>query len=104
MAPLIESDYVLLKIDTERHLHGEEVAKRLRGSDAGGIPWTLVTDADGKALVSSDGPDGNIGCPMTPAERAWFVEMLRRTRTRLTDDELGRLEAALAAFAKADGR
>ncbi len=31
-------DYVLLKIDTERHKNGAEVAMRIRGTDKDSIP------------------------------------------------------------------
>lgn len=93
-------DYVDLKVDTDRHLHGEAVAKRLRGERSGGIPWSVITDAEGAELVTSDGPGGNIGCPVSAEERAHFIDMVRRTRVRITDDELAVLESELAAFAK----
>ena len=41
---------------------------------------------------------------MAPAERAWFVEMLRRTGQHLDEDDLGVVEAELAAFAQELGR
>ena len=28
-----------------------------------GIPWMVILDTDGKELISSDGPKGNIGYP-----------------------------------------
>ena len=88
-------DFVLLKIDTERHTHGAEVAKRLRGDRTGGIPWSVVTDATGGELVASDGPEGNIGCPVSPAECAWFVEMVRRGAQRLEATDIARIAAEL---------
>ena len=96
----MERDYLNLKIDTDRHLNGEAVAKALRGDRSGGIPWSVITDAKGAELVASDGPGGNIGCPVTEAERAHFMDMVRRTRVRITDEQLVTLEAELAAFAK----
>ena len=101
MTALLERDYVELKIDTERHLNGEKVAKELRGERTGGIPWIVITDASGSELVSSDGPSGNIGCPVQPHETEWFLTMLDRTRRNLNDDQLAVLEAALEDFAKA---
>ena len=73
-----------LKIDTERHLHGAEVASELRGERSGGIPWMLITDSSGAELVTSDGPQGNVGCPVMPHETEWFLSMLDRTRQRLS--------------------
>ena len=70
-------DFVELKIDTERHLNGEAVARKLRGDRTGGIPWMVITDASGTELITSDDPkNGNAGCPVTESERAWFMEML----------------------------
>ena len=89
-----------LKIDTERHLNGEKVAKTLRGDRQGGIPWMVITDADGAELISSDGPQGNVGCPVMPHETEWFLEMLGRTRQNLTDEQLAQVSAALEIFAK----
>ncbi len=58
----------------------------------------MIVDADGKQLVTSDGPEGNIGCPVSAAERGHFIDMVKRTRTRITDEELATLEKELAAF------
>ena len=67
---------------------GKEVADRLRDSQAGGIPWIAILDGEGKKLVTSDGPQGNIGYPAKPEEIAWFLEMLKKA---------GRPEAARIA-------
>ncbi|MDB4417347.1 hypothetical protein N9293_00860 [Planctomycetota bacterium] len=93
-------DYVTIKIDVERNASGDAVAKRLRGERRGGIPWMVILDADGKELVSSDAPSGNIGCPVQPEEVAWFAEMLRRSTTRLDDDDVAGIQAELEAYAK----
>ncbi len=93
-------DYVTIKIDVERNTSGDAVAKRLRGERRGGIPWMVILDADGKELVSSDAPSGNIGCPVQPEEVAWFAEMLRRSTTRLDDDDVAGIQAELEAYGK----
>ena len=80
--------------------HGEEVAKRLRGSRSGGIPWMVILDADGAELVTSDGPGGNVGCPVTKQEARWFFSMLTSTRQRLEDDDLAVLRAEHDLFAE----
>lgn len=92
-------DYIDLKIDTERHLNGEAVAKRLRGERGGGIPWMVVVDAAGEELLTGDGPDGNIGCPVTEAEREWFMTILGRTRQHMSAADVEALRAALADHA-----
>ena len=104
----MEQDYVLLKIDTERHKNGPELAKRLRGERTGGIPWIVITDAAGNELIAGDRPteDGtsNIGCPVSEEERAWFLQMLAETRQHMTDGHLATLKKELAAFAESLGR
>jgi hypothetical protein len=79
-------DYVYLKLD-ERFEHGKEVVQRLRPKQ-GGIPWMVILDADGRPLINSDGPKGNIGFPSSPVSIAHFEEMLRSTSRLLTDDDL----------------
>jgi len=95
VARLLARDYLDVKVDVDRMLHGQELLERYRGSKRGGIPWTVILDAEGKALVSSDGPEGNIGYPVDEWEIGWFLEMLRRTRQRLDDAALEGLEGVL---------
>ena len=100
MSALLRKDYVLLSLDS-RNKRGTEVIGKLRaGHDDGGIPWLVVLDAEGKEMVTSDGPKGNIGCPVQPEEIAWFRTMLDRTKKRLTTAELDSIQQANEAFAK----
>jgi hypothetical protein len=92
---LLERDYVELKIDVDRYAHGAEVAGRLRGERGGGIPWIVITDSAGKELVTSDSPQGNIGCPVEPHEVSWFMDMLRKTRQTLSDGDLVTIKRTL---------
>ena len=78
--------------------HGEAVARQLRGERRGGIPWMVILDAKGEELVTSDGPGGNVGCPVKESEARWFFEMLTRTRQRLDDEELAVLKSEHDAF------
>ena len=64
----------------------------------------VITDAAGAELVTSDGPGGNVGCPVTPEEREWFVEMIRKTAQGATAEEIATIESELAAYAKELGR
>ena len=76
---LFADDMIAVNIDTVEMEKGADVAMRLRGED-GGIPWSVILDADGNTLISSDGPDGNIGYPMNEGEIDYFMEMLRVAR------------------------
>lgn len=101
MAELLAKDFVLQAIDTGKQTNAQKIVDRVRGKDdGGGIPWMVVLDSDGKRLVTSDGPKGNIGCPIQPHEVAWFRSMLEKTRKQLTDAELDAIEAANEAYAK----
>jgi hypothetical protein len=98
--PLLARDFIDLKIDTERDVNGAAVAERLLDGRSAGYPWMTILDADGKQLITSDSPDGNIGCPVTDSERAWFMKMLRETHQKMTGGELAVVGAALDAYAK----
>src|SRR5947207_978513 len=74
--PIFSKEFVDVHIDVDRMPGGQEVLARYRKSDKGGIPWFVMLDAKGKALITSDGPQGNIGFPYTEAEIAYFVTML----------------------------
>ena len=95
----MKRDYIDLKIDTDRMTHGKRVAERLRGQARGGIPWMVILNGDGDKLITADGPEGNIGCPVSAAERAHFIAMVQKTRQKLTDPEVDQITSRLQAFA-----
>lgn len=100
MSTLLQKDYVLLSLDTGKHKGGAKVIEQLRaGHDGGGIPWMTVLDAEGKELVTSDGPKGNVGCPAQPEEIVWFRKMLEQTKKRLTAEDLDAIRKTNEAFA-----
>jgi hypothetical protein len=66
----------------------------------GGIPWTVILDENGEPLITSDGPNGNIGYPGEPEGRVHFEKMLRADVKKLTDDEIKTLIDALAKAKK----
>jgi hypothetical protein len=92
---LFDKDYVILKLLQGRDQHSSEVMKQLNQRDFG-IPWMAITDADGTILATSDGPLGNIGHPTTVEAIRHVRDMLKRTASRLSDDELDRLVQPLA--------
>ena len=95
---LLSRDYVDIKIDTMRMVNSEQVASLLAPQKNGGVPWMVLLDPSGKELSSSFAPDGNIGYPYQPEEIAYFISMLRSTRTNLTDDDLQTIAADLNAY------
>ncbi len=100
MHPRLDRDYVLLSVDSGKHRGAAAVAKRLRAAHrGGGIPWMTILDAAGKELVTSDGPNGNVGCPARPDEIAWFRAMLERTCTRLKPVDLDAIQKCNEALA-----
>lgn len=104
--PVLEKDFVACWVDTDRSLGGQALLDRLRGGGQGGIPWFVILEPDGKAVVDADDVlGGNLGCPHTEEEVAAWGEMLRRARLRITDDEIGRVVAAFhEAGARGDAR
>jgi protocatechuate 3,4-dioxygenase beta subunit len=92
---LLEKDFVLVTLD-RRFGNGEQVMKSLRG-DGVSTPWTVVLSADGKAVMTSDGPEGNIGYPSDGTSRDHWEKMLRAGAWRLTEEEVNKLTKAAAA-------
>ena len=80
--------------------HGAEVAKRLRGDRDGGIPWMVILDANGGELISADGPDGNIGCPVAPDGIEYFMKMLEQTAKHSDDETRMAIRTSLEEYAK----
>ena len=75
VAAAMSKDYIEVKIDS-RMQNSKQVIDRLRKERQGGIPWMTILDADGKELVTSDGPKGNVGCPVRDHEIDWFLKMV----------------------------
>ena len=99
-ANLFADDYLILKIDVEEMEHGAETGKRLRGDRSGGIPWFAILDGDGTELVTSDGPGGNIGCPITEEECAYFISMIEMTIQHAPESRVAKIATALDEYAK----
>lgn len=94
VADTLERSFVLVKIDQDRMTGASDVFDRYKPAGSEGIPWMAFLDAEGRAIVTSDGPKGNIGFPAADEEIAWFVEMLDRAGVPSKDS------AALAASLK----
>ena len=78
IAPRIAERAVEVKIDVDRMTHGEDVMKRFRSSDSGGIPWFAFVDGSGQSIATSDATGKNIGYPAAESEIAAFGTMLEK--------------------------
>jgi hypothetical protein len=96
----VEKDYVEVKIDTDRMPGGDEVLANYRQGKDGGIPWMVILDAAGNALVTSDGERGNVGYPVEAGEIAHFLTMLRKTAKRISEEEIAGVGRALERTAE----
>ncbi|UCD51982.1 MAG: thioredoxin family protein [Phycisphaerales bacterium] len=100
IAKIVEKDYVVVKIDQQRMTNAKAVIDKIRKpSEGGGIPWFAFLDAKGNILVTSTRPDGrNVGFPVDrQTEIPHFVNMLKQTRSKITDADIELLVKALVA-------
>ncbi|GAB4136404.1 MAG: hypothetical protein Fur0037_00910 [Planctomycetota bacterium] len=101
VAPILAKDYVDLSIDVDRMTHGKEIQDSMQKGRRGGLPWTIVLDEKGAELVTSNDANGNnIGAPVQPEEIAHFVEMIRKTKRHMTDEEVRVVADDLREFAR----
>lgn len=95
IAERIVTDFVDLKIDTDRMVDGQELASELRQGQSGGIPWMIVVTPTGERLATSDGEEGTCGYPVDDHEVDTFMKMIEAGRQRLTDEDMSILRARL---------
>lgn len=100
---LLAKHFVVMKIDWDKELHGKQVQDRYRPKDTSKgayYPWVAVLDEDGSLIVTGDdGPKGVIGLAHgSPADRAWFLEMLKKAAPQISDEELAKLNRDALAF------
>lgn len=94
MEKLLGSEYVDLKVDTDRMEGGDELLARYCKKQ-GGIPWFVILDAQGKALADSDSKQGNVGYPVEPHEIAHFMTMIKDTARSFSSEQVERIEKTL---------
>jgi thioredoxin-related protein len=104
MGAILGREFVDVKIDLTRMKGADEVLKRYNPGASGGIPWFVFLDSKGNAIVTSDGPRGNIGYPAAPEEIEHFIGMLKKAARRLEPAQIDRIEAALKADEAARSR
>lgn len=107
VAPILGDNYVDLKIDVDRTVgdSGKDLLTRYRKAESGGIPWFVVLDETGKALIDSNGPNGNIGYPTEsePVGIAHLMRMFRESAPRMTDEQVAYLRSTLEPQPKTTG-
>jgi hypothetical protein len=91
----LDEEYVFLKIDDVRDLHGNEVAERLERGEGQGVPFHAIFDSNGKILITSAGPLGNIGHPSGVEGKKHLRKMLLETREKLTEKQIDEIVATL---------
>ncbi len=97
MAPILGREFIDVNLDLDRMMGAREILKRYNPDASGGIPWFVFLDARGTALVTSAGPNGNIGYPATPEAIEHFIAMLKKAARKLDRAQIERVEAALKA-------
>lgn len=93
---VLDKDFVILKVMGGLDEHAADVTKELPGAANSGIPFHAITEPDGKVLITSTGPLGNIGMPLGEVEGVRHLrKMLEQTATRITPEEIAALEKSL---------
>ncbi len=96
VSEILARDYVVIEIDIDRMKGAPEVIERYSpGGFSGGIPWYLILDRRGKALITSDGPEGNVGYPIQPRGIDHFLSMIEKTSRRIEPAQIERLRSAI---------
>ena len=97
IAPILGREFVDVRLDLDRMTGAEGILKRYNPGASGGIPWFVFLDPRGTAIVTSDGPKGNIGFPGTPEGIEHFIAMLKKSARKLDRAQIELVEAALKA-------
>jgi hypothetical protein len=92
----LDRDFVVAKVMGGLDAHADQVLKELPEIAGNGIPWHAITEPDGTILVTSDGPAGNIGCPVSIEDLRHFRRMLEKTVRKLTASEVDGLVTSLS--------
>lgn len=91
---LLAKDYVIVKVMEALEEHAGQISSEI-GGDNQGIPWFVITEPDGKLLVTSAGPTGNMGMPSSTEDLRHFRKMLEQTARRLSGKEIDELIESL---------
>jgi hypothetical protein len=92
---VLEKDYVLVKVMGSVDKNYKVVRPLLPGSQSQGIPYHAIVEPDGTVLVTSKGPNGNIGMPSGAEGILHLKHMLEQTAQRITGDDIATLAKSL---------
>jgi len=84
-----------VKIDQDRMKHGRLMADVIRQGRGNSIPWFVFANTKMTPLVTSDGPQGNVGCPVEREEISHFVAMLHQVRKNMSEADVAAIQKAL---------
>ena len=97
---LLDQDFVVIRIDTDKMEYGVDVANRLQDELQVFEPWMVILDQDGQQLATSVAPDGNIGVPLESWKVDHFMSMVDQTARHSSAETRAKLREALVAFAE----
>jgi hypothetical protein len=86
---------VLARIDVDRNPGGEAMMNQYTKGQKAGLPWFAFLDPDSKIIATSQGPNGNIGCPHSSDEIDAFGVLLRQASPALSVDEVSHILGSL---------
>jgi thiol-disulfide isomerase/thioredoxin len=78
----------------------DALLQKLGGGHAG-LPYSAFLDSQGALIVNSKRDGQNIGCPGQPQEIDWFVQMMKKTAPKMSDDDQKTIETVLRSFKRA---
>jgi len=87
VAPILAKEFIPLMLDFDRQPGAKHIEKRYIDKEQG-LPWFAFVDGDGKAVITSTGPKGNVGHPYQPHEVEHFKTMLMKVKRHLTDADI----------------
>jgi len=94
VAPLLAKEFVIVKLDFDRGIGAKDIEKRYIDKEQG-LPWFAFVDGNGQAIITSTGPNGNVGFPAVPEEFAHFKTMLQKAPRHLTAADIAFLMKSL---------
>lgn len=100
MKPLFDKAFVIVRVDIEQNAGAEAILKEALGSAEGGVPSFAFLDADRKVLAKSTGTGENIGFPADAPSAKAFRAMLETAKTKLSAEEIKKIEDRLVAIGK----
>jgi hypothetical protein len=102
VAPLLAKEFIPRMLDYDRMPGAKDIEKRYIDKEQG-LPWFAFIDGDGRAVITSTGPQGNVGHPYAPHEVDHFKVMLQKAKRHLTDADIAFLIKSIEAANKAGG-